>query len=193
MDSSDNPAAAVAAFPNVRLIRQENRGLAAARNRGWRRSNTYVVFLDADDRLEPRAIERGLACFARAPDSGFVYGGHLYIDGEGREIGGRFEPPGDEPYLKLLRGNFIAMHGTVMYRRDCLLAAGGFDERLRRCEDYDVYLRMARRYPSPATPISSPQYRLHGDNMSADHVRCCTAHSTCMRATHRRRRGHDRA
>jgi hypothetical protein len=98
-----------------------------------------------------------------------VYGGHLYIDADGQEIGNRFEPPGDEPYLHLLRGNFIAMHGTVMYRRDLLMAVGGFDERLRRCEDYDVYLRMARRYPITGHPDFVAAYRLHGENMSADH------------------------
>jgi GT2 family glycosyltransferase/SAM-dependent methyltransferase len=167
--STDNPAQVVSRFPNVKLIRQENRGLAAARNAGLAAIDaSYVVFLDADDRLEPRAIEAGLACFARAPDSGFVYGGHRYIDVDGQEIGERFEPPGEQPYLHLLRGNFIGMHGSVMYRRDCLVAAGGFDERLRRCEDYDVYLRMARRYPVTGYPDLVAAYRLHGKNMSAD-------------------------
>ena len=144
--------------------------MAAARNAGLAAIDaSYVVFLDADDRLEPPAIEAGLACFARAPDSGFVYGGHRYIDVDGQEIGERFEPPGERPYLHLLRGNFIGMHGSVMYRRDCLIAAGGFDERLRRCEDYDVYLRMARRYPVTGYPDLVAAYRLHGKNMSADH------------------------
>ena len=168
--STDNPAAVTRRFPNVRLIRQENRGLAAARNAGLAALDTsHIVFLDADDRLEPGAIEAGLACFGRGPDSGFVYGGHLYIDADGREIGERFEPPGDDPYLHLLRGNFIAMHGTVMYRRERLLAVGGFDEGLRRCEDYDVYLRMAQRYPIAGYPDLVAAYRLHGENMSTNH------------------------
>ena len=168
--SSDDPATVVAQFPGVHLIRQENRGLAAARNAGLARLDTkYVVFLDADDRLEPGAISAGLACFARVPDSGFVYGGHRYIDEGGDEIGQRFEPPGEQPYVQLLRGNFIAMHGTVMYHRERLLAIGAFDEALRRCEDYDVYLRMAQRFPVAGYPDLVAAYRLHSDNMSADH------------------------
>jgi glycosyltransferase involved in cell wall biosynthesis len=168
--SDDNPGEVVARFPGVRCIRQGNRGLAAARNAGLTALSTrYVVFLDADDRLEPRAIAAGLACFARAPDSGFVYGGHLYIDRDGNKTGERFEPPGESPYLHLLRRNFIGMHGTVTYRRDLLEATGGFDERLRRCEDYDVYLRMARQHPIAGYPDLVAAYRLHGDNMSADH------------------------
>jgi glycosyltransferase involved in cell wall biosynthesis len=168
--STDDPAAAVAGFPGIRLLRQANRGLAAARNTGLAAlDTTYVVFLDADDRLEHRALEAGVACFGRAPDSGFVYGGHRYIDAEGQDIGERFEPPGDDPYLRLLGGNFIAMHGTVMYRRDLLLAVGAFDERLRRCEDYDLYLRVARRHPITGYADLVAAYRLHGGNMSADH------------------------
>jgi SAM-dependent methyltransferase len=61
------------------------------------------------------------------------------------------------------------MHGTVMYKRERLLEAGGFDESLRRCEDYDVYLRMARKYPIAGYADLTAAYRLHGDNMSADH------------------------
>jgi glycosyltransferase involved in cell wall biosynthesis len=169
--SSDDPAAVVSRFPGAQLIRQENRGLAAARNRGLAAlSTTYVVFLDADDRLAPDAVERGLACFGRAPECGFVYGGHVYIDRDGSEIGERYEPPGDDPHVKLLRGNFIAMHGAVMYRREKLLAVGGFDQTLRRCEDYDVYLRMTRRFPIAGYADRVAAYRLHGRNMSANHT-----------------------
>jgi GT2 family glycosyltransferase len=168
--STDEPGRVVSYFPEAQLVRQENRGLAAARNTGLSALNTsFVVFLDADDRLEPRALERGLACFARVPDSGFVYGGHKYIDAAGREIGERFEAAGDDPYLHLLRRNFIAMHGTVMYRRDLLLAEGGFDETLRRCEDYDMYLRLARRYPVTGYADLVAAYRQHRENMSADY------------------------
>ena len=168
--STDNPAEVTRRFAGVRLIRQENRGLSAARNAGLAALETsHVVFLDADDRLEPGAIAAGLACFGRAPDCGFVYGGHRYIDAEGTEIGERFEPPGAAAYVQLLRGNFIGMHATVMYRRESLIAAGAFDERLRRCEDYDLYLRMARRFPVAAYPDLVAAYRLHGGNMSADH------------------------
>jgi GT2 family glycosyltransferase/SAM-dependent methyltransferase len=168
--SNDDPGSVVARFPGVDLIRQPNRGLSAARNAGLSAlDTTYVIFLDADDRLEPGAIDAGLACFARAPQSGLVYGGHLYMNRDGEVIGRRFEPPGESVYRSLLGGNFIAMHGAVMYRRECLVALGGFDERLPRCEDYDLYLRMSRAYPITGYPEFVASYRLHGTNMSADH------------------------
>ena len=56
--STDDPATVVAKFPTVRLIRQDNRGLSAARNTGLRSCKTsHIVFLDADDRLLPTALE----------------------------------------------------------------------------------------------------------------------------------------
>jgi len=168
--SQDDPGSIVARYPGVGLIRQANRGLSAARNAGLAAlDTTHVIFLDADDRLEPGAIEAGLACFARAPQSGLVYGGHFYMNRDGDVTGRRFEPPGESAYRSLLRGNFIAMHGAVMYRRECLVALGGFDERLVRCEDYDLYLRMARAYPITGYPEFVASYRQHGTNMSADH------------------------
>lgn len=189
--SDDDPGAIVRRFPGVQLVRQANQGLAAARNTGLAALDTdYAVFLDADDSLEPIAIEAALACFARAPECGFVYGGHRYIDGDGEPLGERYEPAGDDPYVRLLRRNFIAMHGTVMYRRDRLLEAGGFDATLRRCEDYDVYLRMACRYPIAGYADLVAAYRLHGANMSRDH-RAMLAAALAVHSRHRPGAGAD--
>src|SRR5437868_3561752 len=56
--STDDPAAVTSSYPNVRYIRQKNQGTAAARNRGLRESlGSFLVFLDADDRLLPKAFE----------------------------------------------------------------------------------------------------------------------------------------
>ncbi|WP_448614611.1 glycosyltransferase [Modestobacter sp. URMC 112] len=167
--STDDPGAVVAGWPEVMLIRQDNRGLAAARNTGLRAArSSFVLFLDADDLLTPVAVAAGLACFDRHPNAALVYGAHRRIDVEGAPIGGRrYEPVTGDPLAGLLTGNLIAMHATVLYRRDVLLASGGFDERLRLCEDYDVYLRLARSHPLASHPVETALYRWHGDNMSA--------------------------
>jgi glycosyltransferase involved in cell wall biosynthesis/SAM-dependent methyltransferase len=167
--SSDDPAAVVARYPGVRLIRQHNQGLAAARNTGWRAARSrFIVFLDADDRLLPDALATNLRRFDQQPQSAFVYGGYRWIDDNGRLLG--TVPPqeiGTDAYEAFLCGNQIGMHATVMYRRDCLEAAGGFDERLRACEDYDLYLRIARRHPVASGTACIAEYRRHGSNMSA--------------------------
>ena len=168
--SHDDPAAVVAGFPGVRLIRQDNAGLAAARNTGLRHSRgRHVVFLDADDRLLPDALATGLRHFRVHPGCAFVSGGHRRIAADGTPLG---EPVAERPahgaYASLLRGNYIGMHAAVMYRRDVLLQAGGFDPGLRACEDYDLYLRLARSHEVRCHDGIVAEYRWHGANMSRD-------------------------
>jgi GT2 family glycosyltransferase/SAM-dependent methyltransferase len=169
--STDDPAAVVSLHAGVTLLRQDNRGLAAARNAGLAAVHSdKVIFLDADDRLLPEAIAAGLNCFASAPRAcSFVYGAHRRIDAQGAPIGViKFDEVGSEPYRDLLRGNLIGMHATVMYDRARLLESGAFDRTLVRCEDYDVYLRLAREGPVGCHPTLVAEYRWHGGNMSAD-------------------------
>jgi SAM-dependent methyltransferase len=169
--SSDDPAAVVSQHEGVKFIRQHNQGLAAARNTGLRALHSdRVIFLDADDRLLPNAIADGAACFAAAPSSGLVFGAHRRIDEAGQPIGDIvYQPVGAAPYEDLLRGNAIGMHATVMYERSRLIALGGFDTALKRCEDYDVYLRMARTAPLASHANAVAEYRWHGGNMSSNH------------------------
>jgi SAM-dependent methyltransferase len=166
--SNEDPGVVVGRYPNVTLIRQPNQGLAAARNTGWQAARgRYVVFLDADDRLLPRAIASNLQRFDHRPECAFVYGGYRYID-----AGGRCLPTpsaksvGKDAYEAFLKDNCVAMHATVMYRRDCLAETDGFDARLRCCEDYELYLRLTRRYPVTAGIEPIAEYRRHGGNMS---------------------------
>ena len=167
--STDNPAAVVTNYPDVRLIRQSNAGLAGARNTGLdAASSDYTVFLDADDLLMPSAVRSGMACHAKNPGSGLVYGAY-------RRVGPNGEPLGDEIYYEigaafrtLLTGNVIGMHATVVYDRSYLRDIGGFDVTLPRCEDYDAYFRMAARYPIASHQEVVALYRWHGQNMSAN-------------------------
>jgi hypothetical protein len=69
-------------------------------------------------------------------------------------------------YRALLRSNYLGMHATVLYRRDTLERHGGFDPSLTAAEDYDLYLRVARREPVVCHPEIVAEYRWHGANMS---------------------------
>jgi len=158
-------------------MRQANSGLAAARNTGLAAATSpFVAFLDADDRLTPTAVEAGLAAMATYPNAVMVYGAHRRIGADGARISrDRFNPVGPDPHTDLLRGNMVAMHAAVFYRAEALRRAGGFDARLRLCEDYDLYLRLSRDQLIACHPVVVAEYRWHGSNISSDKLRMLRA------------------
>lgn len=168
--STDDTGAVAAGYPNVNYVHQVNQGLAAARNTGLRESHgDILVFLDADDRLMPEALQRGVQHLLKSPESAFVSGRYRYIHEDGSVLREYGQQPADpDPYAAFLRGNYIGMHATVAYRRSVLEAEGGFNPSLRACEDYDIYLRIARQHPVSVHDHLVAEYRQHGQNMSRD-------------------------
>jgi len=154
----------------VRYLHQSNRGLPGARNRGLAETRSeFVVFLDADDRLLPGAISAGLARLVDKPEAAFTSGDHRYIDIDGRVVQEWSRPfPSADHYQALLRGNYIGMGATVMFRRAVVEQVGGFDPSLAACEDYDLYLRISRSHPVDTHQALVAEYRRHSNNMSAD-------------------------
>ena len=171
-DGSTDQTRAVALRYPVRYVYQENRGLAAARNHGLNvATGDFVLFLDADDRLLPEALRRGSECFCDHPAAAFVYGGFRNIFSDGSPAPSPVPSTvASDHYLKLLEGNFIGMHGTVLYRRGLLISEGGFREDLRACEDYELYLRLTRRYLVCGYSTVVAEYRQHDYNMSRDYA-----------------------
>jgi glycosyltransferase involved in cell wall biosynthesis len=168
--SSDETASVAAAFPAVRYVHQSNAGLAAARNRGIRESTgSFLLFLDADDRLCPGALESAARALAEHPGCGFVYGRFRFVDDSGSTLDS-WDPPPDNPdtYLGLFGGNHVAMCATVLFPRAVLEQVGGFRAELRASEDYDLYFRIARLYPYFRHSGLMAECRRHGGNMSLD-------------------------
>lgn len=166
--SVDNTVAVAARYPGVRCETQKNGGLASARNTGIRLSNgPYLVFLDADDRLLPGALEAGLKCFEAHPDSAFVSGRFRFIAIDGSNIGDDlgFTIESDH-YAAMLRRNYIPMHATVMFRRNVFESVIGYDVSLPACEDYDLYLRITRLFPVACHEAVVAEYRRYGSSMS---------------------------
>jgi glycosyltransferase involved in cell wall biosynthesis len=155
----------VSKYPGVRFIRQANRGLAGARNFGLREAKSdKIIFLDADDRLLPRAVDAGLECFREHPAAAFVYGAHEEVrDGSTKRCFTLASRRSD-----LVRFNYVGMIASAMFDRRLLLAHGGFDESLGMCEDWDAYLRLTRDGAFAAHSQAVAAYVKHAGNMSND-------------------------
>jgi len=172
-DGSDDGTGAVveamaARDPRIRLLRQGNAGVSAARNAGIRAARAeYVAFLDADDLWHPLKLERQLAAFAAAgPEVGLVYTWSTCIDAEGRILPGRAftETAEGDVYARLLLGHFV--NGTHMVRRRLLLDVGGYDEDLRGNEDMALYLDLAERCRFAVVKECLAGYRLTASSLS---------------------------
>jgi glycosyltransferase involved in cell wall biosynthesis len=167
-DGSTDSSSEIAQRLPVRYIRQSNRGLTASRNLGvWESRGSYIIFLDADDRLKPEAIETGLRVLAERPDCAMAVGDHLFVSKDGSHLAdSRKDCLITSHYEALLRSNFIEMISSVLFRRCVLDEVGGFDTGLRVAEDYDLYLRIAREYPICCHSTVVAEYRMHQTNTS---------------------------
>jgi glycosyltransferase involved in cell wall biosynthesis len=175
--STDDTREIALRYPRVRYYHQANAGLSAARNAGIDQSaGEFIAFLDADDWLYKDAISTNLDELTNNPVLAFVSGWHDKVD-EWKYPMEEEEPPVicRDHYLHLLRGNYIGMHATVLYAR-WVFDKFRFDTSLKACEDYDLYLKIARDHPIGSHTRRVAAYRIHGDNMSAripfmlDHV-----------------------
>jgi cellulose synthase/poly-beta-1,6-N-acetylglucosamine synthase-like glycosyltransferase len=167
-DGSTDSSPEIAQRLPVRYLRQENRGLSEARNRGIRESKgAYIIFLDADDRLLPDAAAAGLRALEARPDCAMAVGDHAFISAEGVRIrkSGKFAVV-PRPYEALLKSNFIEMISSVLFRRSVFDQVGHFNAQLKVAEDYDLYLRIARVQPICCHSVLAAEYRMHGSNIS---------------------------
>jgi hypothetical protein len=170
--STDDTARVLARCPMVRYLWQENRGPGAARNSGLAAATgVYIVFLDSDDRLLPGAIAAGIASLDAEPECAFTFGRYRTIAADGSVLSAtsqhtRFETA--QPFRSLLEGNHVGIMSNAMFRRSALLAVGGFDPARVFCADYDLYLRLSRRFPVARHAAVVADYRLHGGNRSHD-------------------------
>ncbi|HEX8844379.1 MAG TPA: glycosyltransferase [Pyrinomonadaceae bacterium] len=131
---------------DLRYIRQENAGPAAARNRGIRESSgEWIAFLDADDLWMPEKLAVQMDELQKHPDASFSYTDTRVRFPDGTERDVKCEPAGNNLLLKLLTGNQFSTP-TVVVRRQCFLKVGQFEAELRTGEDWDMWLRLAAHF-----------------------------------------------
>jgi cellulose synthase/poly-beta-1,6-N-acetylglucosamine synthase-like glycosyltransferase len=168
--SRDNTFEVAGRYPEVHRLRQPNRGAPAARNAGLAASSCEcIVFLDADDRLLPQGLEIGAGALAKRPNVAFVAGLSQDIAGDGTALIGARQPlVTQDHYVRLLEDCFIWSGSSIVYRRSAVESLEGFDESLAAGDDYDLYLRLARRFPVYCYDAVVTEYRRHGTNTTRD-------------------------
>ena len=166
--STDGTPAVAARCEGVRYVRQNNLGLAAARNRGLEEATgDLVIFLDADDRLTTGGIDVGARALAANPGCAMAYGRCVMMGPDGTV----WPTPQQRRVLSghhavLLRTNPIWMPAMAIFRRAALVQTGGFASGFDASADYDLYLRIAGAHPVNDHGVLVAAYRRHDASMS---------------------------
>lgn len=170
--STDNTFRRIRECQDRRLvyIRQENAGLSAARNAGIASARGEIIaLLDADDLFESGFLASAVQRLDVDPQLQAVYAGYRMIDEEGRALSyssTRSERP-ERLFQALLNGNFFPP-SCVTARKTAYGSAGAFDTTLTACEDWDMWLRMAKSSRIAGIPEILLNYRILSDGMSSD-------------------------
>ncbi len=136
-------------YPEVIFLRlEENRGVSYARNQGIERARGELVcFLDSDDTWLPEKLEEQIAWMEANPESVACYTDEIWV-----RKGVRVNPmKKHRKYSGRIFQNCLPLciisPSSVMLKREVIYDIGLFDESLPACEDYDLWLRLAFRYP----------------------------------------------
>ena len=146
--TDDTPSILADYGSRIRVIRQENRGVSAARNRGIADANgEYIAFLDSDDLWRPGKISSQVTFFQSHREARICQTEEIWIR-RGRRVNPRLrhKKPSGWIFTQSLALCLISP-SAVMLARALFNDIGFFDETLPACEDYDLWLRVACKYP----------------------------------------------
>lgn len=172
--STDNSREVLSTFGDqIHCIYKKNAGLSAARNTGIEASKGSLIgVLDADDMYEPHYLSTLVSALQATPDAQGIYCGYQFVDHTNNllpQIESRPVEP-EKLYEALLDGNFFVPE-SIFLHRSVYEDVGTFDEALRACEDWDVWLRAAKKYKIIYCADILTRHRVLPGSMSTDPLR----------------------
>lgn len=196
---------AAEADSRIRILRQKNQGVAAARNTGLASfrdelsTSGAVMFLDADDLLLPDALGLLTEELKKRPDCAAAYGNATYIDSAGNRIrcGELEELVRARPFVRgqrltfdatsksttfesLAIWNCVTTPGMAVVRGDVLRRMDHFDRTCSPAEDWDFWMRVCREGPLAFVDQTVLEYRQHGGTLSRNRKAMRTARASVV-------------
>ena len=158
-----------ALIPYMQKIRyhyKENGGIASAKNAGISLSHAeFVAFLDHDDLWVPDKLQLQMEHFNENPQIGLVYAKYTSFR-DGKELRTKPEKGYSGWIFKELLAKSFIQTSTVVVKRECLDAVGPYDETFSLGDEYDMFLRIARKFQCGFVDKGLTRYRVHDTNAS---------------------------
>jgi glycosyltransferase involved in cell wall biosynthesis len=169
-DASADGTAEVAEREGARVIRlKQNRGAAGARNEGIRAARgDAIALLDSDDFWEPHHLATVASLLEQNPEAAAAGAAVRFVGTKTGVWKGRIPEGPPTVVVREAFKDWLTPTSTTVVRRDALLAVGGFDESERYSEDFDLWLRLARRFRFVASREITANWRAHPDQLSSN-------------------------
>ncbi len=156
--------------PRIRFLRNETaRGANYSRNLGIRASKgDLLCLLDDDDEWLPMKLERQVRKLHESPGTvGLIYCGYYTVSEDGKILAERHPAARGNVHRDLLG---LCLFGalTVLVKKEHLLTAGLYDEKLRSCQDWDMWIRVSKLCEVDFVPETLAKYYVHGTQISTD-------------------------
>lgn len=167
--STDNTLAILqryaAADPRFRFISEPDRGQSHAINKGLAMARGEIIgWLNSDDTYQAQAISKAVQAFLAHPEWGMVHG-HCHVVNETNQILSTF--PTDRANAQKLYHTCCICQPAAFVRKHVMEQAGGVDENLHFCMDYELWMRIAKQHLIGYIPEFVANARLHSHSKSA--------------------------
>ena len=135
-------------YPSIKIYKQSNKGVSSARNKGIKiSSNNWIAFLDSDDRWHPKKLEKQTNYLIKNPNYKICHTDEIWIR-KGIRINQhkKHKKYGGHIFDKCLDLCRISPSSVIIHK-DIFNKVGLFNEKFPVCEDYDLWLRIAEKFP----------------------------------------------
>lgn len=154
--------------PRMKVLSYENSGVSVSRNRGIAQATgEYIAFLDSDDLWTPEKLELQLTALQQSPKAGVAYSWTYFMFEDEKlsfvENSHSFE---GNVYADLLLTNFLHSGSNPLIRREAVESVGLFDPVIKSVEDWDYYIRLAKKWDFVLVPKAQILYRQHLSSIS---------------------------
>jgi glycosyltransferase involved in cell wall biosynthesis len=144
--STDETRSILARYPSVRLVDDPPHGVTAKVNLGLELARGEIVaWINADDYYLPGAVRKAVTAFLEAPEAALVYSNYLDVDADSNELGRRKSK--QSTAAELIDEHNWVPHQTAFFRGAALAVVGLLDPRYEFVQDWDLWVRLAKRFP----------------------------------------------